>query len=169
MSSIAETVRETVRRATLGRVKKRNYSAMIRNPVFKHLMVRAEVSNPPTDVDAALVDGWLIDFIDKIGMKLLAGPVVRYVDAPGNKGMTATALIETSHIAMHFWDEPRPAILHFDVFTCGEWNPGDAIEALRDFGLVSYQYRYFDREHGFVEEEIQCLANQRREYEHGME
>ena len=28
------------------------------------------------------------------------------VHMPGNRGITAVAIIETSHIAMHIWDEP---------------------------------------------------------------
>ena len=33
----------------------------------------------------------------------------------GNKGLTAFAIIETSHIAMHIWDEPV-ALLQLDVY-----------------------------------------------------
>ena len=29
---------------------------------------------------------------------------------PGNRGITAVAIIETSHITMHIWDEPNPAL-----------------------------------------------------------
>lgn len=124
----------------------------MKTPVFKHLMVRAEVAEPPTDWRAT--EDWLSRFIRQIGMKEIHRPIAIYVDTPGNKGMTATAMIETSHIAMHIWDESDPAIMHFDVFTCGEWNPQTAIRALKDFGLVSYTHKYFDREHGFVEEGI---------------
>ena len=37
---------------------------------------------------------------------------------PGNRGVTAFAIIETSHIAMHIWDEPNPALVQLDVYTC---------------------------------------------------
>ena len=32
------------------------------------------------------------------------------------------AIIETSHIAMHIWDEPKPALMQFDVYSCGEFD-----------------------------------------------
>jgi S-adenosylmethionine/arginine decarboxylase-like enzyme len=82
--------------------------------VHKHLIVRAEAINPPMDVQH-LTD-WLHNFIDSINMKVLMGPYVIYHDVPGNRGITGAAIIETSHIVMHVWDEPSPALMQFDVY-----------------------------------------------------
>ena len=43
--------------------------------------------------------------IKDIGMKLMFGPEVRYVRQEGNEGLTAVAIIETSHVALHVWDK----------------------------------------------------------------
>jgi S-adenosylmethionine/arginine decarboxylase-like enzyme len=38
----------------------------------------------------------------------MMGPYVKYSHMVGNRGITGAAIIETSHIVMHVWDEPEP-------------------------------------------------------------
>jgi S-adenosylmethionine/arginine decarboxylase-like enzyme len=73
------------------------------------LIVRAEAVNPPMDEEIQHLTDWLRDFIDSINMKVLMGPYVKYHDVPGNRGITGAAIIETSHIVMHVWDEVFPS------------------------------------------------------------
>ena len=84
--------------------------------IHKHLIVRADINNPPKDVD--YLKNWMEDFIKFINMKVMLGPHVAYCDKPGNRGITAIAVIETSHIAMHVWDEPTPALMQLDIYSC---------------------------------------------------
>ncbi len=82
-------------------------------------------------------------------MKLLYTPSVYYVLRPQyNKGLTAIAPIQTSHIAFHFWKNPDPAILksagsrcllEFDIYTCGALsltNIRHVLHHLSVFGLT---------------------------------
>ena len=85
----------------------------------KHVIIRAEVDSPPRSTDTLIMKEWVINLIDAIGMKLLSGPHVEYVDIPGNVGMTTVSIIETSHIAIHVWEEPNPALMQTDIYTCG--------------------------------------------------
>ena len=70
--------------------------------IHKHLIIRADINNPPKDVD--YLKTWMEEFIKFINMKVMLGPYVAYCDKPGNRGITAISVIETSHIAMHVWD-----------------------------------------------------------------
>lgn len=117
--------------------------------VHKHLIIRAEVDNAPVDTDWTKT--WLKSLVSKIGMKVCAGPISAYVDMPGNRGLTAVVIIETSHIALHCWDECTPHLMQFDVYTCGPFNPSDVLEELEQFGLVKMEYKYLDREHELKE------------------
>jgi S-adenosylmethionine/arginine decarboxylase-like enzyme len=65
----------------------------------------------------------------------------------GNQGLTAVTIIETSHIAMHVWDEVDPALMQLDVYTCSTLNIDDVFEALGDFVPVNVEFKYIDREH----------------------
>ena len=65
----------------------------------KHLLVRAEVLEPPKDLKSTKL--WLKKLIKDIDMKILGGPYLKYCDNIGNRGLTAVTIIETSHIAMH--------------------------------------------------------------------
>ena len=89
--------------------------------VHQHLIIRAEASKPPTDEE--WLKDWMMSFIESINMKVFMGPYVKYCDMPGNRGITAVAIIETSHIAMHIWDEPKPALMQLDVYSCGDFSP----------------------------------------------
>jgi S-adenosylmethionine/arginine decarboxylase-like enzyme len=113
--------------------------------VHKHLIVRAEAVNPPM-VEQQLKD-WLCNFIESINMKVLMGPYVIYHDVPGNRGITGAAIIETSHIVMHVWDEPSPAMMQFDVYSCGEFDPETICKKIKkDFDIVKIEYKFLDRD-----------------------
>jgi len=115
--------------------------------VHKHLIVRAEAVNPPMEVPH-LTD-WLHNFIDFINMKVLMGPYVVYHDVPGNRGITGATIIETSHIVMHVWDEPSPALMQFDVYSCGEFDAETICKKIqKDFNVVKIDYKFLDRETG---------------------
>jgi S-adenosylmethionine/arginine decarboxylase-like enzyme len=111
----------------------------------KHLIIRAELKNPPKCAEA--IQDWMKLLVDKIGMKILMGPYAIYSDMVGNQGLTAVTIIETSHIAMHVWDEVDPALMQLDVYTCSTLNIDDVFLALSDFAPVNVQFKYIDREH----------------------
>lgn len=115
----------------------------------KHLIIRAEVQNPFKEEEQAI--SWMNRLIDKIGMKVMMGPFAKYLDVVGNRGLTAVAIIETSHIALHIWDEDDPALVQLDVYTCGPLDPYDVVEALREFDPTKIEMKYLDREQGLTE------------------
>jgi len=114
----------------------------------KHLIVRAELNNPP--YNAADIKIWMKHLVDKIGMNILMGPYAIYSDMVGNQGLTAVTIIETSHIALHVWDEEEPALMQLDVYTCSTLNIDDVFEAIKDFDPVKVEYKYIDREYGLT-------------------
>ena len=121
----------------------------MKNPVLihKHLIIRAEANRVPTDEEQLTT--WLTEFIDSIGMKILMGPYVKYCTMEGNRGITGIAVIETSHIAIHVWDEPNPALMQIDVYSCAEFDPYKIAEKIKaDFDVVKIDYKYLNRETG---------------------
>ena len=109
-------------------------------------MIRARINSAPKETQ--LVIEWLKAFVHSLGMKILQGPFSSYVDQVGNKGLTAVVMIETSHIAFHVWDEDDPALLQFDLYTCGSLDPEKALDDIdRFFDFDSYEYVLYDREY----------------------
>jgi S-adenosylmethionine/arginine decarboxylase-like enzyme len=118
----------------------------------KHLLVNAKVTNPMNTEEEGI--NFLKFLVDQINMKIIKGPFASYVDAEGNKGLTAVVMIETSHIAFHIWDEPNPGLLQFDLYTCGSLDLDKAISILKQyFRVEELDYVLFDRENGFVVEQ----------------
>lgn len=114
----------------------------------KHLLVNAKVSNPINTEEQGIA--FLRDLVSKIDMKIIQGPFASYVSAEGNKGLTAMVMIETSHIAFHIWDEPEPALLQFDLYTCGTLDKNDVLQMLKStFDIKFLEFVLFDREDGF--------------------
>ena len=114
----------------------------------KHLLINANVKNPMASEEEAI--DFLTRLVDRINMKIIKGPFASYVDVPGNRGLTAIVMIETSHIAFHIWDEKDPGQVQFDLYTCGELNVKDALNAFKEnFDIVDLDYVVFDRELGF--------------------
>lgn len=111
----------------------------------KHLIVRAELNEPP--YDAVDIKRWMRYLVEKIGMNILMGPYAVYSDMEGNAGLTAVTIIETSHIALHVWDEVNPALMQLDVYTCSTLDINDVFEAIKEWDPIKIEYKYIDREH----------------------
>lgn len=75
------------------------------------------------------------------------GPYAVYSDMEGNAGLTAVTIIETSHIALHVWDEVNPALMQLDVYTCSTLDINDVFSAIEFWGPTKIEYKYIDREH----------------------
>jgi S-adenosylmethionine/arginine decarboxylase-like enzyme len=93
---------------------------------------------------------FLKDLVSSINMKIIKGPFASYVDVVGNRGLTAMVMIETSHIAFHIWDEQSPALLQFDLYTCGYLDTQPVLNTIeKSFEVASLEYQLFDRKDGF--------------------
>ena len=118
----------------------------------KHLIVRANIGKCPKEEDLNKISDWIRALIKKIDMKLLAGPYTTYVNEKGNKVMTSVTIIETSHIALHIWDETNPGLMQLDVYSCANFNPQDIFEKVNEmFQTVKMEYKFLDREKELVE------------------
>ena len=118
--------------------------------VHKHLLIRAEVNKPLVNRNRTIK--FLRKLIKAIDMKAMYGPTASYCKMPGNRGVTAFAIIETSHIAMHIWDEPKPALMQFDVYSCGEFDVKDICNKIKEeFDVKKIEYKYLNRETGLVD------------------
>ena len=115
----------------------------------KHIIIRAEVSVPITKRNKAI--RFLHRIIKAIGMKAMYGPTATYCKMSGNRGVTAFAIIETSHIALHIWDEVNPALVQLDVYSCSDFEPKKVLDILQELKPTKVEHKYLDREKGFKE------------------
>jgi len=121
----------------------------------KHLIVRADIGWCPKEEDLNRISDWIRSLIKKIDMKLLAGPYTTYVNEKGNKWMTSVAIIETSHIALHIWDETNPGLMQLDVYSCADFLPNDVFNEINSmFKTVKMEYKFLDREKELVEVDL---------------
>lgn len=110
--------------------------------------MRAELDNCPEDPE--WVREWLLHLVNVIGMKVLSGPhVAEVTEVAGNLGTTGVVVIETSHIAVHFWTET--GLMQLDVYTCGPFDKGDIFDELQVFEPQRIEWKFLDREHGLHE------------------
>ena len=118
----------------------------------KHLLINAKIDKPFTSAYQGI--DFLKQLVDKIDMKIIQGPYASYVNKIGNRGLTAVVMIETSHIAFHIWDEKNPALIQFDLYTCGSLQVKKVLDAFIDtFEVNTMDWVLFDRENGFVKEQ----------------
>ena len=117
----------------------------------KHLLIRAEVIDCPMRDDLGYVLSWMNNLIDKIDMKLMQGPNITYVDQEGNRGITCMALIETSHIVLHIWDEQSPGLFQLDVYSCKSFDLNIVLNCLNEsFKISKIQYKFLDRKSDLI-------------------
>ena len=128
--------------------------------LHNHLLVNGYSLIPPTDEGKTIE--WMKNLVESIDMKIIQGPFASYVTKEGNRGLTAIVMIETSHIAMHVWDEEDPAFVQFDLYTCSTLPVEKVLKDLEDtFGLHNYQSMVLERSSGFkvIERENWSIVN----------
>ena len=117
----------------------------------KHLLIRAEVLNCPKKDEMGYVLSWMTYLNTSINIKLMQGPNISYVDQKGNRGITCMALIETSHIVLHIWDETEPGLFQLDVYSCKSFDMGIVIKSLNEsFKINKLQYKFLDRKSDLI-------------------
>ena len=116
--------------------------------LHNHVLINGYTLLPPTDEKQTIA--WMQQLVDSIGMKTIQGPFASYVTKEGNRGLTAVVMIETSHIAMHVWDETDPGFMQFDLYTCSTLPVEKVIKNLEDhFGLFNHSVLVLERSEGF--------------------
>lgn len=116
--------------------------------LHNHVLINGYTLLPPTDEKQTIQ--WMQELVDSIGMKTIQGPFASYVTKEGNRGLTAAVMIETSHIAMHVWDESDPAFMQFDLYTCSTLPVEKVVKNLEDhFGLFNHSVLVLERSEGF--------------------
>ena len=116
--------------------------------LHNQLLVNGYSNNPPTD--EIFIKKWMENLVQEIDMKIIQGPYTAYVTKEGNRGLTAVVMIETSHIALHVWDEDNPGMIQFDLYTCSTLPVNDVVENLKfNLGLKDYRYMVIERANGF--------------------
>lgn len=117
-------------------------------PLHNQLLVNGYTNRPLKKEEDIIA--WMKDLVGEIDMKIIQGPYASYVSKKGNKGLTCVVMIETSHIALHVWDEPKPAELQFDLYTCSTLPVNKVLLNLQEkLGLYDYKYIVLERETGF--------------------
>lgn len=117
--------------------------------IHQHLLVRAWVEEPVETFEAAR--DWALELVHLLGMRQMAPVTGAYCSVPGNRGPTVLVPIETSHIALHVWDEERPALVELDAFSCREVDPGVVMAHLSSMRPVRAATRFLDRTAGFAD------------------
>ena len=112
-------------------------------PEHKHLIIRAEVKHPITS--ERKLKKWLRNLVKTIDMEIVGGPHTAYVTKEGNRGATGVVMIETSHIAIHVWDEETPALVQCDVYSCAEFSSNEVLAEFIPMDVVKIDHIMLDR------------------------
>jgi S-adenosylmethionine/arginine decarboxylase-like enzyme len=123
----------------------------------QHLLVKAYVNNPPlNEID---MDDWMERLVKAIGMKVVIAPRTVYVRTEGNRGLTSQIGLETSHAAIHVWDDVTPAMLQMDVYSCKCFDNQIVIDMINEFGLIAFESMTIDRNDNFIVQECRKWIN----------
>jgi S-adenosylmethionine/arginine decarboxylase-like enzyme len=112
-------------------------------PKHKHLIIRAEVNRPI--ISEKEIKKWLRNLVKKIDMNIIKGPYASYVSQEGNRGITAIVMIETSHIAIHVWDEQTPSLVQCDVYSCAEFSSNEVLIEFATMEPTKIEHILLDR------------------------
>ncbi len=113
-------------------------------PNHLHFLVKGYVKNPPKSEQ--VLNEWLIKLVEKVRMKVVAGPTSVYVNEPGNEGITGTVTLATSHASIHVWDAVNPAMFQFDLYSCSEFTPEEVLDHVNEhFSLERANWSFLDR------------------------
>lgn len=113
-------------------------------PMHQHLLIKARIKEPLNDVD--VFKEMLKLLVLRLGMIAVTPPQARYIDTPGNEGMTGSINLATSHIALHIWDDDLR--LMADIYSCCPYDSDSIVKYLGFFfgGYSELEYIVIDRD-----------------------
>ncbi len=116
--------------------------------LHKHLRVRAYVEQPL--YSQAAIEDWIERMcMWGLDMKIMKGPEFYFATSEINRGWTATAIIEFSHISLHIWE--LEGLIEFDAFSCKDFDVEKVMEFIKEFQPTKIFYDITDRETDFKE------------------
>lgn len=116
----------------------------------EHLLVRAELYDAVRDQGA--VEAWITDLIQAISMEILSGPFSIYSTMPGNTGITAGAILSTSHMMLHTFEDYDFNMLQLDLYSCSFIDVDLVVSKVKEFFKpYKVEFMFLDREHGLEE------------------
>ena len=116
--------------------------------LHNQLLVNGKARNPMVGEEETI--DWMKSLVEQINMNIIQGPYASYVTKEGNRGVTCVVMIETSHIALHVWDETDPSLIQFDLYTCSTLPVDDVLKNLEEtFDLEEYHYMVIERAEQF--------------------
>lgn len=111
-------------------------------PIHKHLLIKATVES--FTETPGIANKFLVDLVELIGMKPVTFPQSAMVEEDGNKGLTGSINLATSHIAYHHWSET--GLFMIDVYSCCEFDEQIVIDFIDKFAkLKTIDYKIIDR------------------------
>jgi len=119
----------------------------------RHLIIDGYVKDAGVFTSDALT-GLFHELVDALDMKILQGPTFLEVELDESKlssdvfqdegGITGSAIISTSHVAIHCW--PLRRFFSMDVFSCKEFDAGIALGLIqRKLGVTTSTVVNLDR------------------------
>ena len=112
-------------------------------PNHLHLLVKGYVKNPPRSEE--ILNNWFKELVDKVRMKVVAGPTSVYVDEPGNEGITGTVTLATSHASIHIWDHYELPMVQFDIYSCKCFTFEQVLDCFMPWDLKRVEWVMIDR------------------------
>lgn len=118
-----------------------------------HLMVRAEINNPPTATDLVYVNDFMTGLVAHVRMKVLSPARTLWCDEPGNEGITSDILLTTSNSVVHIWNyEDNTGLFEFDLYSCAPYTPEEVVDYIKaHFDVTKVAYKFIDREHDLID------------------
>lgn len=119
----------------------------------EHLLVRGELYTPVKS--QPLVETWLKDLIASISMEILVGPFSVYSTMIGNTGITAGAILSTSHVVLHTFEDEDMTVLQLDLYSCSCIDVELVMrEITKFFHPYKLEFKFLDRETSLAEKSI---------------
>lgn len=109
----------------------------------QHLLLKVYINNPPKDPE--VMNKWMVELVSDLKMEVAIPPKSAYVDIVGNRGLTGSINIMTSHCAYHIWDEEVPSRVEMDVYSCSAFSAETVLKKWDEFGVDHYHMMMIDR------------------------
>ena len=114
-----------------------------------HLMINADTAFPITRKRE--LRKFLKSTAEVIGVHRLGGTRVRYCSREGARGLIGSLMLDTSHVSIHIFDEPKPANVRIDVYTSGNLDVELTIlKIVNDLKIDDIQWLHYNRTSGFI-------------------
>jgi S-adenosylmethionine/arginine decarboxylase-like enzyme len=113
-----------------------------------HLLINGYTKALPPSKEYVI--NWLLELSQEMGLEVIEGPLVSYINKEEHKSISSVLIMKDSHLGIHLWEDKINSLFYiqFDFYTVGDFSSMNILRSIDiNIGIVEGNWTLVDRDY----------------------